>query len=389
MQRQLYKSPIAAKTLVLTALVTAFIGGIEPTQSLEPDQYKTSPSKESLDQVVDNIMTPYVRRNAFAGVVLVADGPQTAHSKAYGEVIPGEGIQHQVNSEWRWASVTKMVAGLLVMQEIEGGRLSLDQVVSSLLPQAPDHFKTVTLRQLMNHTSGLANPDQTEIDSTTGVYEWASASIPNFAYCYGPPLAEAGSRFDYNACDFIVLADILKTITGQDFQSLVKTRITERYSLDSIKVVNDVQDDAEIVGTKRGKPVNDGLKLANLSADAAIVGKPTDLLKLTQLFMADEIITDAVLKREFGRGIPEFGQVALTVWGYRATLTGCKEPVDIIERQGHLPGTKILTLQAPDLRRSIVLFSNREETDWGWIWQEYGLSYTLASEVFCRPKTYS
>ena len=370
----------------MTPFITVFLGFAKPAQSIEVDSHTTTSPSKVVDPAVDRLITPYVDSNIFAGVVLVADGPRTLHSQAYGEVIPGEVMRHQVDSEWRWASVTKMVAGFLIMQEVESGRLSLDQVVSSVLPNAPDHFKRVTLRQLMNHTSGLANPDQTKIDVSTGVYEWASASAPNFEYCFGPPLSDAGSRFDYNACDFVVLADVLRQVTGQNFHSLVKTRIAERYSLNSIRVVTEAQDDADIVGTRKGKPVSDGLKLANLSADAAIIGEPTDLLKLTQYFMAGDIISNSELKEEFGRGIPEFGYVALTVWGYTATLSGCREPIDIIERQGHLPGTKVLTLQAPDLMRSVVLFSNREETDWGWIWQGTGLSYNLASEIFCRSK---
>ena len=139
-------------------------------------------------------------------------------------------------------------------------------------------------------------------------------------------------------------------------------------------------------GTKAGLPVIDGLKLSNLSADAAIVGETTDLLKLTQLYMAGKIIAEPRIRQEFERGDPDLGYVALSVWGYEARLSGCTHPVKIIERQGHLPGTKILTLQAPKLFRSIVVFSNREETDWGWIWQQQGLSYELASEVFCRHR---
>ncbi|MBV2130482.1 serine hydrolase domain-containing protein [Arsukibacterium indicum] len=333
---------------------------------------------------IDNIIKQQTKNDHFAGVVMIANGDETLHAAAYGEVLPGSGVLHQLGSVWRWASVTKMLAGFITLQEVERGRLNLDQPVAQLLPAAPSHVGGVTLRQLMNHTSGLANPDQTALNTETGVHHWASAAEPDFKYCYGPALAAPGERFDYNACDFVVLADVLKAVTGSNFAELIDHRISKTYQLPSIRVVTNASDDAEVAGTRDGKPIQDGLRLANLSADAAIIGKPADLLKLTQLYMAGSIITDTNLRQEFGRGTPELGYIALTVWGYHAQLNGCSTPVHIIERRGHLPGTKVLTLQAPELGRSMVLFSNRDETDWGWIWQQTGFSFNIASEVFCR-----
>jgi CubicO group peptidase (beta-lactamase class C family) len=373
--------------LSLTMASFSLLAEVLPDNAVAVSESLHQPTEHILDTrdpTIEDIIHQYRYNHEFAGVALIADGVNTLHAAAYGERIPNSGQMHTIDSEWRWASVTKMLAGLVALQEVEQGRLSLDEPISRWLPKAPAHVKSVTLRQLMNHTSGLANPDQTKLNEITDVYEWASAAMPNFDYCYGPPLSAPGIRFDYNACDFIVLADVLKAVTGKGFADLINTRITTRYKLASIRVVTHPNDDASIVGTKAGKPIMNDLKLANLSADAAVVGKPADLLKLTQLFMAGKIISDPRLRLEFSRGLPELGYVALSVWGYEAVLSGCSAQVKIIERQGHLPGTKILTLQAPQLNRSIVLFSNRDETDWGWIWQQQGLSYQLASEVFCR-----
>jgi CubicO group peptidase (beta-lactamase class C family) len=347
-------------------------------------------SCETVDQTSSNLASiqalgeRYAEGGRFAGVLAAGEDGRIVHAAAYGLKYPGSDAQHVVSSEWRWASVTKMVAGFLVLQEVEAGRLELDTPIGRFLAGAPADFDRITLRQLLNHTSGLPDPDDQVPDPISGLPPFALGTEDNLAYCMGPLRAEPGAGFNYNACDFIVLAEILFQTTGLSFDALVKQRIAEPLGLSSIEVVTRLGDDAEVQGTKGGRPLDDGLQLASLSADAAMIGKPLDLLRLTQAFMAGEIVRDPALRAEMGRGVPELGYVGLTVWGYEATPDGCSAPLHIVERQGHLRGTKILTLQAPDLKRSIVAFSNRDETDWGWIWSGQGFSWDLASAVFCN-----
>ena len=349
--------------------------------SLPDASYKSI--KEVEDEKIERITRNQMSEQSFAGVVLVAEDSKIRHARAYANVAATSDKPHELNGEWRWASITKMVAGLITLQEAETGTLRLDDSVASYLSDAPAHFKAVTIRNLLNHTSGIANPESIEPDPDTGLTKWVTDENPSFDYCYGTPEANPSERFDYNACDFVVLADVLNSITGLSFNDLVAERIVRRFGLNSIRVVVDPYDDAKVTGTKDGIPVQNDLRLSNLGAAAAIVGQPGDLLKLTQYFLAKKIIADNKLLEEFSHGIPKLGYVALSAWGYQANLDGCEQQVTIIERQGHIAGTKVLTLQAPLLRRSIVAFSNRDETDWGWIWQGKGMSFELASEVFC------
>ena len=114
----------------------------------------TEHNPDTKDPAIEGIIHQYRQNHEFAGVALIANGVNTRHAAAYGERIPNSGQMHTIDSEWRWASVTKMLAGLVALQEVEQGRLSLDEPISRWLPKAPAHVKSVTLRQLMNHTSG-------------------------------------------------------------------------------------------------------------------------------------------------------------------------------------------------------------------------------------------
>ena len=67
-----------------------------------------------------------------------------------------------VGDAWRWASVTKQVTAALVMQQVDSGRIALDEPVTRYLPDfAGPTGSAVTVRRLLQHTSGLPNPDDT------------------------------------------------------------------------------------------------------------------------------------------------------------------------------------------------------------------------------------
>lgn len=328
--------------------------------------------RPSLDQLLSEA-------DDFAGIGLASIAGETVHAKAYGEVIPGSDQAHQLGAEWRWASVTKMLAGFIALQEVEKGTLTLDDALAPFFPDGPTHLGKVTLRQLLNHTSGLRDLGSLQLNEND---PRAEAEIFR-DHCYQNSRRKPGAKFVYNACDFIVLADLLEKVTGESFAELVENRLAAPYGLASIRVVTETGDDAAIPGVRDGKVLKSDFNLATLSADSAVVGQPSDLLELTQIFLDGKIITDKGLREEFARGIPSYGYVALTVWGYEGRLAGCNAPVKIVERRGDLTGTQVLVMMAPELERSVVLFSNRAETDWGWIWQGSGFSYDVASDVFC------
>ena len=68
----------------------------------------------------------------------------------------------RIDDVWRWASVTKQVTASLVMHQVHSGRIVLDAPVSRYLPEfvGPASGR-ITVRHLLQHTSGLPNQNDT------------------------------------------------------------------------------------------------------------------------------------------------------------------------------------------------------------------------------------
>ena len=330
--------------------------------------------------------------NGLAGEVLASNGEATVYARA----ISAPGRPHHTGERWRWASVSKQVAALFTMQEVASGKLSLDDTVAACLPA----FKgptagAITVRMLLQHTSGLPNPDDTPTGAA-GVPAFYTAEGPQadprrtaLGLCAGPPKTppQTGpdARFSYNNCDTLVLQAILERETGRTFAALVAERLKVGAGLTDVGVFP--PDPAEAPPSVRGVTETGApepqINLGVFGAAGSIYGPPEDLLAFDRALMAGRLLPAGPAREAMWTGDPRLGYVALGAWAFPAKLKGCPATVKLVERRGEIGGVEVRNLIAPDLDRALVVFADRVGLDFGEIWQGKGLTYDLASAAFC------
>ncbi|WP_461413536.1 serine hydrolase domain-containing protein [Gemmatimonas sp.] len=186
-----------SRRLVLVALIFSVWSAAPRT---------TLAQSSALSAFVDSL-----ERAGFSGTVLVADTQRTRLVRAMGFADRQRGRRITLDDRWRWASVSKQVTAALVLHEVDAGRLALDTPVVRYLPTFTGSGRErITVRQLLQHSSGLPNMDQgpTDSDGVPRVYRETKAPVGDAAFarvCDGPLAAAPGERFDYNNCDYLVL----------------------------------------------------------------------------------------------------------------------------------------------------------------------------------------
>ncbi len=327
----------------------------------------------------------------FAGEIVIADQTGPVVDRVTGLADRRTRQAHHAGARWLWASVTKQVTAVLVMQQVEAGTLSLDNTIRHYLPGfGGAGGDAITLRQLLQHLSGLPNPDDTPagtggvpafyIDSGAGIADTPRAH----GFCSGAPKAPAGSGFAYNNCDYLVLGAILERVTGKPYARLVAERIARPLGLRSLRVARDGAPRGGGVATGYtvgGKPYP-AINVATFGAAGALTGTARDLIGF------DRAITGGKLLRPESRAIvwngdPALGYEALGVWSFPARLARCAQPVMLVERRGDVGGIQVRNIIAPELGRSVAVFINDDTLDFGEVWQGKGLSYDLLSAAFC------
>ncbi len=319
----------------------------------------------------------------FAGEVLVG-GLDAVHFEAVAGVADREQrLPHRSGQVWRWASVSKQVTAALVMRQVDAGRLQLDDTVAQHLPGfAGPSAALVTVRQLLQHLSGLPNPDDSAPGSA-GVPGFYTAEQPDaLAYCAGTPKRPPGTAFEYNNCDTLVLAALLARVAGQPFETLLQTQLIKPLGLQSLGLAGTAAPRASAVAYSANGRAVPQPRLANFGAAGALEGSARDLLEFDRALLRFKLVSEAS-SRTMWAGEPKWGYVALGAWGYPATLAGCARPVQLVERRGDVGGSQVRNILAPALGKAVIVFTNAADFEFGEVWQGRGFSHALLSAALC------
>jgi len=133
------------------------------------------------------------------------------------------------------ASVTKTFTATVVLQLVEEGRLSLDDPVSDYLPDVAQ-VRGVTVRQLLSHTSGVADllaPMRRALNADTRRL-WTPAEVLTFI---GPSVFAPGTDWGYSNTNFILLGMVVEAITGHPFGDELARRALEPLELSEAGVL--------------------------------------------------------------------------------------------------------------------------------------------------------
>jgi CubicO group peptidase (beta-lactamase class C family) len=289
------------------------------------------------------------------------------------------------NRAYRWASITKQVTAVLILQEAAKGKIDLDAPVSRYLPgfKGPNAAR-ISVRQLLRHQSGLPNPD----DTAPGEGGMASYYLPGYTgnrdpltgYCAGPAKGEPGAEWAYNNCDYIVAGALLERVTGTPLAKLFQRRIAKPLKLKSLRYG----------GTTRTRdffsPTGGGLEpdidLGAFGAAGGLHGAPHDLIRFDQALMDGKLLP-AKYRDQLWDGQADLGYIALGQWVFEAPLKGCDAPVKIVERRGAIGKVQVRNFILPDRKVAAAVFVGSADFDFGEIWMGSGFSHDLLASAAC------
>lgn len=310
---------------------------------------------ETVDQVA--------ARYGLAGEILVAKGAAAPSSTAYGTLVPGGTRRHRPGQRWRLASISKQVTAALLLRDLPGMPAALDAPLAGG-SDAANGTRMPTLRQLLTHHTGLANPDATAV-SLDGVPGFYQRPAPDMAYCRSKA-ASPGAEFAYNNCDYLIAAQALGPRPRWP-RGMAMAKPGERL----------------VPGFVGGKP-EPRYELASFGAAGGLTGTARDVLHFDRALLTGAFLTPAALaalwQPEGGRSYQALGQ-----WVFPGTLNGCAAPKRIVQRDGEIGGVQTRNFIFPDDDMVVIVFTNRSADDFamGEVWQGRGFAYDLLSAAAC------
>lgn len=157
-----------------------------------------------------------------ASVIVIRDG-RVILRRAYGMADLGRRVAATPETDYRLASVSKQFTAMAIMLLARDEKVRYDQPVREILPELPAAAQGVTVRHLLNHTSGLPDYEDLIPDSQTVQVSDRDvlALLTRTDTLYFPP----GSAYRYSNSGYVLLGLIVERVSGVPFPEFLRARI--------------------------------------------------------------------------------------------------------------------------------------------------------------------
>jgi CubicO group peptidase (beta-lactamase class C family) len=188
------------------------------------------------DSKADSILERAYPAAGPGAAAIVTDHGEAIYVGARGMADIDAGKPITPDTVFRFGSITKQFAAAVMLQLVAEGKVSLDDKLSKFFPSYPKPGADATVRQFLNHTSG--------IQPYTGIPGWMVEANTNRAYTTEemtavfrdlPAPSKPGEKWDYNNSGYVLVGAIIEKVTGKPWYTAVDERIVKPLGLSSIR----------------------------------------------------------------------------------------------------------------------------------------------------------
>ena len=256
---------------------------------------------------IDQIFSELKSTSGPGAAVLVIDDGRTVFERGYGVADLRSLHKIDAHTNFRLASCTKQFTAMAVMLLVHDGKLHYEDRLTDIFPDFPEYGKGITIRNLLNHTSGLLDyedlmaqpapgtaPDQIPQIKDAGVLQL----LKQVKTTKFPP----GTKWDYSNSGYAVLAVTVEKVSGQSFGDFLHDRIfapldmkqTVAYEKGKNTVTNRAYGHTHGSGTSREQPWRE----QDQSPTSAVLGDGGVYSSLDDLAKWDRALTHHTLLSE-------------------------------------------------------------------------------------------
>ncbi|MDQ0064458.1 serine hydrolase domain-containing protein [Chryseobacterium lathyri] len=223
-----------------------------------------------------NVVKNYYDKGEFNGSVLVVNNGKAVCDTVLGLSNIEKNIKLKKTTPIYLASLSKPFTAVSVMLLQQKGLLNYEDKASKYI-ELPAYAQNVSIRQLLNHTSGIRDYESI-IFSKKGL---TNQDVLNWLNGLNKLQFPSGSRFEYSNSGFIILSLIIEKISGQSYGTFLREHIFAPLGMKNTWVYDSsTADKSRATGYNKEKQLNDYSILT--TGDGGIYSTPADLYRFDQ-----------------------------------------------------------------------------------------------------------
>jgi len=268
-------------------------------------------------------------------------------------------------SLYRIASVSKPITAVAILQLWESGLISLDTDARTYIPTFPEKKFKFTVRQLLNHTSGIRNYKEGEFDSKK---YYASTDEALKLFSYDSLIFEPGTKYEYTSLGYTLLAAIVEKVSKTSFENYLINNVFLPAGMKSTMI--DKQHEI-ILNRVKGYEKNAERKiinapLADLSikvAGGGLLSTANDLLLFSKALFENKLIKQQTLDMMFLKSKLKSGREINYGLGFSLSFEG--DSLKFVSHNGAGTGFSSMLLIDPKQKTACVHLINIRDRNIG------------------------
>ena len=313
------------------------------------------------EKEIDKIFADYNRNDLPGAAVMVAQDGDIIFEKGYGLANVEKKIPVTVETNFRLASVTKQFTAMSILMLIERGQLKFETTLTDLFPEFPSFGKKITIKNLLQHTSGLIDYEDLIPDSTT--VQVKDKDVLAMTMKTDSTYFRPGSKHQYSNTGYAILAIIIEKISGKPYRDFVKENIFDPLGMNNTlafeKNINEVKNRAYGYKITNGIPeFADQSITSAVLGDGGIYSSVIDLYKWDQALYTEKLIGRKYLDDSWTNGVTTSGVEFLYGYGWRLETYKTNK---VVYHTGSTRGFRNIIYRVPAKHFTIIILTNRDE----------------------------
>ena len=340
---------------------------------------------QTLNARLDALLNDWREKNAPGMAALLVRNGRVEYRKVFGFANLEARTPITADTQFLLASLTKQFTAMAIMILAERHKLQFDDTLAKFCPEFPDYARSITIRQLLNHTAGLTQYQELLVGKVDENY-FRSSKSPPAAHEF--TAAEAlqvlsrqrnlrftpGEKFEYSDSAYVVLAQIIERLTGRRYAEFLKETIFDPLEMNDTLVVDERKQKAPRLALAYQKR-NGQWQDVTYTPENAIYGEDgiystiNDLYKWDQALYSERLVSRTTLEMAFAPGRTNDGKEILTdVFTHRSSygfgwFISSLHGEKVVEHSGGWSGYATHILRVPGRRVTAIVLTNSSNDD--------------------------
>ena len=336
-------------------------------------------AQNKLDKI-DELLSYSNKNGIFNGNVLIAEKGKILYNKTFGFADLESQKPLSRNSSFYLASISKQMTAVGIMILKERNQLDYSDTINKFFPQLPKHLHSVTVRNLLNHTSGIPRNDYKFKDGLTNDDIFQSL-MRNKSLLFEPD-----SKTQYSNTAYTALAMIVEKVSGKSFKNFLEENVFLPLGMTRTFVFEkgDFARNNLAVGYNGfGKKLP---RTAFSYGAGGIYSTTEDLFRYSQALNTNKIISKQTFMEAIQPGTSKTGEtldffIGGNTWGYGFGWFIYRDEFDgVVAHSGAAGGVYNILIKDRNHDREIIILSNN-----GRLFSIFGLSGAIQNILYQLP----